>query len=84
MQPGGMALLKEDPILIAGIRVGDVADVLRSEPALAWFVAQGLWLTQPLLEAFWPQDRIAELAEMLESVRQPASAADRPEGNQEP
>ena len=78
-----MTLLKEDPILIAGIRVGDVADVLRSEPALSWFVAQGLWLTQPMLELFWPQDRIAALAEMLESVRRPAAAGEPPQGNQE-
>ena len=67
-----MTVPQEAPINIAGIPVGDVVDVLRSEPALAWFLAQGLWLSQPVLEIFWPQEQITQVAELLESVRRPA------------
>ncbi|MGD0808045.1 MAG: hypothetical protein ABSA10_11375 [Anaerolineales bacterium] len=67
-----MTAPREDPIRLAGIPVGDVVDALRSEPALAWFVAQGLWLSQPVLEIFWPQEQIAQVAEMLETAGRPA------------
>jgi hypothetical protein len=63
---------REDPILLAGIPLGDVVDVLRSEPALAWFLAQGLWLSQPVLEIFWPQENIAHAAEFLETIGHPS------------
>ncbi len=66
---GGMTVAREDPINLAGIPVGDLIDILRSEPALAWFLAQGLWLSQPVLEIFWPQEQITQIAELLESVR---------------
>jgi hypothetical protein len=58
----------EDQFLLAGIPVDDVVDALRSEPALAWFLAQGLWLSQPVLEIFWPQEKVAQAAEFLESI----------------
>ncbi|MGD0174128.1 MAG: hypothetical protein ABSC61_06810 [Anaerolineales bacterium] len=67
-----MTAPRQDPIRFAGIPFGDVVDVLRSEPALAWFVAQGLWLSQPVLEIFWPQEQIAQVAEMLETAGPPA------------
>ena len=67
-----MAVPRENPSRVAGIPVDDVVDHLRSEPALAWFVAQGLWLSQPVLEIFWPQERIAQVAEMLETTGRPA------------
>ncbi|HEY5118442.1 MAG TPA: hypothetical protein VII90_03225 [Anaerolineales bacterium] len=67
-----MTAPREDPNRLAGIPVGDVVDVLRSEPALAWFVAQGLWLSQPVLEIFWPQEQIAQVAELLETAGRPA------------
>lgn len=57
---------QEDQISFAGIPADDVVDVLRSEPALAWFLAQGLWLSQPVLEIFWPQEKVAQAAEFLE------------------
>jgi hypothetical protein len=63
---------REDQISLAGIPADDAIDVLRAEPALAWFLAQGLWLTQPVLEIFWPREQIAQVAEVLESVRRPA------------
>jgi hypothetical protein len=69
-----MAVPRDDPIRLAGIPVGDAVDILRAEPALAWFLAQGLWLTQPILEIFWPQEQIAQIAELLESPRRPADA----------
>jgi len=74
-----MTVPREDPITLAGIPVGDVVGVLRSEPALAWFLAQGLWLSQPVLEIFWPQEQITQVAELLESVRRPANEP-QPEG----
>jgi hypothetical protein len=67
-----MTAPQQDPIRLAGIPVGGVVDVLRSEPALAWFVAQGLWLSQPVLEIFWPQEQITQVAEMLETAGSPA------------
>jgi hypothetical protein len=63
----------ENPVSTAGIPLGEIADILRSEPALAWFLAQGVWLSQPVLELFWPQDQITQVAELLESVRRPAA-----------
>jgi hypothetical protein len=74
-----MTVPREDPISPAGSPVGEVVDVLRSEPALAWFLAQGLWLSQPVLEIFWPQEQIAQVAELLESVRRPV-AEPKPDG----
>jgi hypothetical protein len=62
---------QEDQISFAGIPADDVVDVLRSEPALAWFLAQGLWLSQPVLEIFWPQEKVAQAAEFLESIGSP-------------
>lgn len=67
----------------AGIPLGEIAAVLRSEPALAWFLAQGMWLSQPVLELFWPQEQIAQVAELLESVRNPAAARQEAGGEQE-
>ena len=68
-----MTVQRENPARWNGIPIDDVADVLRSEPALAWFLAQGLWLSQPVLEIFWDQGQIAQAAELLESVRRPPS-----------
>jgi hypothetical protein len=62
---------QEDQFQLAGIPVDDVVDALRSEPALAWFLAQGLWLSQPVLEIFWPQEKVAQAAEFLESIGSP-------------
>ena len=45
----------------------DVSDAVRSEPAAAWFLAQAVWIAQPLLEVFWPRETVAAFAEALES-----------------
>jgi hypothetical protein len=45
----------------------DLLDVVLSEPAAAWFLAQAVWVAQPVLETFWPGDRITTFAERLES-----------------
>jgi hypothetical protein len=78
-------ITSEDAISTAGIPLGEIADILRSEPALAWFLAQGLWLSQPALELFWSQDQITQVAELLESVQRPAvqrePAGEEREGN---
>ena len=73
----------QQPYSTAGIPLGDIADVLRSEPALAWFLAQGMWLSQPVLELFWPQEQITQIAELLESVRNPAAARQDAGGKRE-
>jgi hypothetical protein len=73
MRSGDRSVPSEDSARWLGIPLGDVVDVLRSEPALAWFLAQGLWLSQPVLEIFWDQDQIAQAAELLETVRRPGS-----------
>ncbi len=44
----------------------EILGIIRSEPGLAWFFAQGLFLTQPVLEAFWPAERIESLAQTLQ------------------
>jgi hypothetical protein len=44
----------------------DILGVLRSEPGLAWFCAQGLILAQPFLETFWTPERIEQLADRLQ------------------
>ena len=59
----------------------DVIAGLRSEPALAWFLAQGLWLSQPVLEIFWSQEKVAQAAEFLESIGRPVR--ERPSGGGE-
>jgi hypothetical protein len=35
---------------------------IRAEPALAWFLSQAVYLTQPFLEAFWPSGAIERFA----------------------
>lgn len=78
-----MTAPRQDPNRFAGIPVGDVVDILRSEPALAWFVAQGLWLSQPVLEIFWPQEQIAQVAEMLETAGPRAPERQPDDGDRE-
>jgi hypothetical protein len=47
----------------SGFSIADVVETIRSEPVLSWFAAQALWIAQPALEAFWPAEKIAALAE---------------------
>jgi hypothetical protein len=71
----------KESINAAGISAEEILDVVRAEPALAWFLAQALWLAQPALEAFWPQEKIAAVAEFLESGEADSAAAPiRPAG----
>jgi hypothetical protein len=49
----------------------DILDAVRSEPAVAWFLAQALWIAQPALEAFWPREKVEAIAELLESKMEP-------------
>jgi hypothetical protein len=76
-------LTREKSVSTAGFPLADIADVLRSEPALAWFLAQGMWLSQPVLELFWPQEQITQVAELLESVRRPAAVPEPAGGERE-
>jgi hypothetical protein len=74
---------KENPVSTAGTALGDIADILRAEPALAWFLAQGVWLSQPALELFWPSEQITQVAELLETVHRPAAAGKDAGGERE-
>jgi hypothetical protein len=65
--PGKTAAAGEDPASDTGSLAEEVVDTIRSEPALAWFIAQALWISQPALEAFWPPEKISALAELLET-----------------
>jgi hypothetical protein len=62
--------------------LGEIVEAIRSEPALAWFAAQGLWIAQPALEAFWPPETITAIAELLESRKVPVRTGE--EGTQIP
>jgi hypothetical protein len=61
-----MVVEQKDSIPVTGLPLDDILDAVRSEPALAWFLAQALWVAQPALEAFWPQEKISALAERFE------------------
>ena len=76
-----MAAGRKDSMTLAGFPMEDIVDAVRSEPAAAWFLAQALWISQPVLEVFWPQEKIAILAELLES--KPASEGGSPRGDAE-
>ena len=62
-----MAVAQEDPVPQSGSLAEELIAEVRSEPALAWFLAQALWIAQPALEAFWPQEKITAIADTLES-----------------
>ena len=68
-----MAVVQKDPLPMAGSVAEEVFQTIRSEPALAWFLAQMLWIAQPTLEIFWPQEKITAAADLLESKADPAS-----------
>jgi hypothetical protein len=53
----------------------EILGVIRSEPALAWFCAQGLILSQPVLEVFWTPERIERLAGQLQGDDEKAEGA---------
>jgi hypothetical protein len=44
---------------------------IRSEPALAWFLEQAVYLAQPVLEAFWTPDAITQFASGLTWMESP-------------
>lgn len=66
-----MTVAQKDPMPSSGSLAGEVFDAVRSEPALAWFLAQALWIAQPALEVFWPQEKIAAVADLLETKADP-------------
>jgi hypothetical protein len=62
-----MSAVHEKPQTPHNSLMEDLLDVVLSEPAVAWFLAQAVWVAQPVLETFWPGERIAAFAERLES-----------------
>ena len=63
-----MTVGRKDSIPIRGSMAEEILHVIRSEPALAWFLAQALWVAQPTLEAIWPQEKITAVADFLETA----------------
>ncbi len=63
-----MAVAKEKTVPAAGPVAEEIVHWIRSEPALAWFAAQALWIAQPALEIFTSPENISALAETLETM----------------
>jgi hypothetical protein len=83
-----MAVGRKDTLPARESAAEEILEAVRSEPALAWFLAQAVWIAQPALEIFWPQERITAIAELLESQRNippggtdAVSSAEREGGN---
>jgi hypothetical protein len=53
--------------------VEEAMEWVRSEPGLGWFLSQAVYLSQPMLETFWPSDQIERFASGLETGRKDAS-----------
>ena len=62
-----MDTVRENQIPVDDSPAGEVLRAVRSEPALAWFLAQALWIAQPALEIFWPPEKLTAAADLLES-----------------
>jgi len=56
----------------------EIVDTILAEPGLAWFAAQALWIAQPALEAFWPAEKIASLADRFEAALDSRGAGSAP------
>jgi hypothetical protein len=63
-----MAVAPQKTVPMTGAMAEEIIYWIRSEPALAWFAAQALWMAQPALELFWPPESIAAFAETLETA----------------
>jgi hypothetical protein len=70
---GNMALEGRGTAPSGESAVEEILRAVHSEPALSWFLAQAIWIAQPALEAFWPQEKLSAVAEFLESA-DPGSA----------
>jgi hypothetical protein len=64
---------KEEPTSSLSGLWDEASEWIRSEPALGWFLAQGLLVAQPVLEAFWTPADIEKLAAELETGRKESS-----------
>ncbi|MGB7539206.1 MAG: hypothetical protein WBM17_11770 [Anaerolineales bacterium] len=63
-----MAVAPQKTVSMTGDVAEEIIHWIRSEPALAWFAAQAMWMAQPALEIFWPPESITALAETLEAI----------------
>jgi hypothetical protein len=52
----------------------EISDLLESEPGIAWFASQLIYIGSPALEVFLPRERIERYAERLETGGRPADA----------
>jgi hypothetical protein len=73
-----MGIVEKDPVFMTGSMAEEIVRTIRSEPALAWFLAQALWITQPALEIFWSQEKITAIADLLESRADSTSGGEPP------
>ncbi len=69
-----MAVSQEKSVPMTSPAVEEILHWIRSEPALAWFAAQALWIAQPALEIFWSPENISAIAETLEIVNSSSGA----------
>ncbi|MBN2084558.1 MAG: hypothetical protein JW748_04985 [Anaerolineales bacterium] len=65
-----MAVAQKQSNQTAGPILEEIVHWIRSEPGLAWFAAQAIWMAQPALEIFWSPESISAIAEILE-IRSP-------------
>lgn len=72
-----MNVTQKDPLTMTGSSMKEILDAVRSEPALAWFLAQGMYIAGPVLETFWPREKIEAVAEWLESAAGPEDESPR-------
>jgi hypothetical protein len=63
-----MAVAHKDSRTAEAFPFNDLLDAVRSEPAAAWFLAQALWIAQPVLGIFWAPEKISEIAGRLEGA----------------
>jgi hypothetical protein len=73
-----MAVTPQQEVSMTGAVAEEIIHWVRSEPALAWFAAQALWMAQPALEIFWPPESIAGIAEALETITPSAGETPAP------
>jgi|WetSurMetagenome_2_1015567.scaffolds.fasta_scaffold331559_2 hypothetical protein len=74
-----MGIASQSPAPITGSAAEEIVRWVRSEPALALFAAQALWIAQPALEIFWPAEEVAAVAEALESANRVPRGGAAPE-----
>jgi hypothetical protein len=74
-----MGISGQSPAPMTESAAEEIVRWVRSEPALALFAAQALWIAQPALEIFWPAEEIEAVAESLEPANRVSGVGVAPE-----